>query len=323
MISLGTTHDTRIVRSSRRAWIGFILLGLAIYGLVYAAAERIVYAHGERNRLFMIATAPRENYDFVILGASHAMPLGFEEMNQRLEAALDAKIINLSIEGGGLVPARFVLDYFLALHRTKAVVYVLDSFALESRKWNEERIDDPKLLKRAPFDLALLKTMWAYPSMRDLLPGYVSGFYKINDPDRFEPDVSDMEATEFHRAYRGNAYLDRERMLYLHPGPRDEKIFEHYLAGFEDFATFLDSRGIRLIVIKPPVPKRVIEAVAGEADFDARIHEILDRHRSQFRDFSEIGNQDAYFFDTDHLNRDGIVNFIDNSLADFLRKSGN
>ena len=286
--------------------------------MIYALAEILVHEHGERNRLFMVATAPRARYDFVILGASHAMPLGFEEMTERLETALHARIINLSIEGGGLVPARFILDYFLARHETKAVVYVLDSFALYSAKWNEERIDDPKLLKRAPFDPALPRIMWSYPSMRELLPGYISGFYKINDADRFEPDISDMERNDFHHVHRANAYLDRQRLLYLYPAPRDEKIFERYLTEFEAFAAFLDRSGIRLIVIKPPLPRRVLDSLAGEDGFDTRVQSILDKHQASFRDFSHVGNDDAYYFDTDHLNRDGVANFIDKHLIDFL-----
>src|SRR6185312_3158248 len=196
---------------NRHRWSIFVLIGLVLYLLVYLLSNQIVHEYGQRNRLFMVATAPRQTYDFVILGASHAMPLGFEDMNARLEGATKSSVLNLSIEGGGIVPARFILDYFLAGHSTKTVVYILDSFALYSSQWNEVRIDDPKLLKRAPFDPALPPFLWKYRAARELLPGYLSGFYQINNQDRFEPDVSDMERNEFRRVYRANPYLDRQR----------------------------------------------------------------------------------------------------------------
>ena len=110
---LGTAEAAGLARNPR-AWAAFVLIGVALYVGVYIAAERIVLARGEDSRLFMIATSARPDYDFAILGASHAMPLAYADMNERLEQATGASVINLAIEGGGLVPARFLLDYFLA-----------------------------------------------------------------------------------------------------------------------------------------------------------------------------------------------------------------
>jgi hypothetical protein len=165
-----------------RRWACFVLVGAIIYVSVYAASEALVYRYGEHNRFLAISMAPHETYDVVILGASHALPLGFEDMNERLEERTGARIINLGIEGGGILPARLLLEYFLARHDTDNVLYVLDSFIFYSREWNEARLKDAGLLQRAPLDPALARLLWEFPAARALLPGYLSGFHKINNP---------------------------------------------------------------------------------------------------------------------------------------------
>src|SRR5262249_2984466 len=143
------TSATPARRGALRGALGFVLVGVALYLILYAAAEMLVYGYGQKNRFFMVKTAPLASYDYVVLGASHAMPLDCEDRNAQLEAASGAKIINLSIEGGGILPNRLLLDYFLARHATKNVLYIVDSFAFYSAQWNEQRLADAALLQRA------------------------------------------------------------------------------------------------------------------------------------------------------------------------------
>lgn len=133
----------------KRRAILFVLIGLLLYLCLYAAWEALVYHYGQRNRFFMIGTAPLRQYDYVIVGASHAMPFDFEDMNRRLQEASGTHIINLSIEGGGVLPARLMVDYFLAAHTTRNVLYFLDSFAFQSAQWNEARLADASAVARA------------------------------------------------------------------------------------------------------------------------------------------------------------------------------
>jgi hypothetical protein len=325
MISQDITKELAIAQAGNhaqnpRVWLAFVLCGAALYLAVYGFAEQIVRGHGERSRLFMIATAPQPVYDFVILGASHAMPLGFEDVNEHLEGIAGGSVINLSIEGGGIIPARFMLEYFLAKHGAKTVVYVLDSFVFYSRQWNEERINDPNLMKRAPFDSALMGCLWRHTYTRGLIPGYLSGFFKINDADRFKRDISDNEANKFERVYRAKAMIDRPRLAYLYPQNRDEALVTRYLAEFQKLAESLHERGINFVVLRPPLPDRVNQNLHGEESFNAEITKILEPYGFQLHDFTHVANDDAYFFDTDHLNKSGVLTFIDSYLAPVLRK---
>ncbi len=303
----------------RRRWGPVLVIGLLIYAAIYIFAEMTVLETSKRNRLFMINTAPRAEYDYVVLGASHAMPFDFEDMNQRLEHLTGSSIINLSIEGAGPVPGRFFTEYFLADHTAKNVLYIIDSFAFYSDQWNEVRIDDPELLARAPFDWNLLHTLWNFPSTRGLIPGYLTGFYKINNGERFAPDLSEAEQSKFTRTYRTNARVDERRMAFLYPESVSLETIDKYIAELDRLAGTLAERGINLIAIKTPLPERVLTKLPGEAEFNAKVRGVLDAYGFELHDFTTLANDDAFFYDTDHLNKDGIINFMDTFLVDLLR----
>ena len=300
-----------------RRWGLFLLIGLLVYLALYAWSEWLVYQHGEKNRFFMVATTPPTEFDYVILGASHAMPLGFAEMNELLEAESGAQVMNLSIEGGGILPARFLLDYFLTRHRAGNVLIVVDSFAYASPQWNEDRLD-PSLFQRAPLDPALVRTMWRHAWARDQILPSISGFAKINNQDRFAPDLPESELTRFDRVYRPVAQIDRQRVSFLYPAELDPDIRARYFAALEELIAEAQARGMNVVAIKPPTPPRYRDNLPDEAGFDAAIGALFDEAGVTFRDFSEAVTADEYFYDTDHLNRAGTELFIRDFLADFL-----
>lgn len=304
-----------------RRWAVFVLIAVGLYLALYAAAEILIYQTGQKNRFFMVRTAAAEPaFDFVILGASHAMPFGFDDTNEKLEAATGARIINLSIEGAGILPNRLMLDYFLQRHATRNVVYILDSFGFYSRQWNEDRLVDAGLFKRAPLDPALVATLWRYPWARGILPDYLSGFSKINNSDRFEPDLPDTEVEKFDRTYRPVAQIDRQRIAYLYPPDVSQETISRYMGEFESLIGFLKERGIGLVVVKPPMPPRVREKLTGEAQYDAAIAALLAKHGIPYRDFSGVVNEDQYFYDTDHLNRTGVTTLNDGFFVPMLKE---
>lgn len=283
MISQDVKQEYAIAEEAQKSreppsWKFLLGIGFLIYAAIYVTAEIIVHDSSLKNRLFMINTAPSTEYDYVIVGASHAMPFEFEDMNERLEQSTNASIINLSIEGGGPVPARFLIDYFIAGHSPKNVLYMIDSFAFYSNQWNEVRIDDPELIARAPFDWDLLSTMWKYPSTRGLIPGYVTGFYKINNQDRFESDLSDAERSRFSRTYRTNARVDERRMAFLYPESKSPETIDKYIGELDKLASTLEERGINLVAVKTPLPQRVLGKLSGEEEFNDKIRSVLGRH---------------------------------------------
>ncbi len=299
-------------------WPIFLLIGLALYAALYLWAESVVRDGGERNRFFMIASTAPGQFDTVILGASHAMPLGYADFNDRLEAASGGRVMNLAIEGAGVVPNRLVLDYFFTRHKTKQVAFFVDSFAFYSPQWNEDRLDDA-LVARAPFDPALVEILWRYPWARRLILPYASGFTKINNQRRFESDRSEAELTKFEKTYRPIPQIDRQRIAYLYPETLSETEFQRYLRELGGLADLAAARGATLLLVKPPTPPRYREALPDEPAFDAAIASFAASRGLVYRDFSALLPDDANYYDTDHMNAVGVAGFIDGGFAALLR----
>jgi len=297
----------------------FVLIGLVLYLGLYVAADQLIYRYAQRNRFYAVKTAPLAEYNWVILGASHAAVFDYEDMNARLEQMTGAKILNLSTVGAGVEVNRVVLEYFLARHQTRAVLYVADSFAFLTDEWNEKRFQDTRLFARAPFDLQLFQVLFRDRASRSVAWDYLVGFSRINNADRFKPDITEDEANRrFNKTYRPVKQIDEKRIKYLYPQQIDQALFQRYLAEFEAMVRDLKRRDIHLSVIKPPIPTRVYNMLPNEAEFDAALKGILERNGIEFHDFSLVGNEETFFFNPDHLNRKGVLNFYENYLKEIL-----
>lgn len=316
--ALAHTSEQSEVKKFLKNALLFVLIGAVLYLGVYAGAEKLVYDYGKRNRFFVVKTAPQREYDYVMLGASHAMALDYEDMTAQLEAMTGARIVNLANVGAGIVLNRLVFNYFLSGHRTASVIYFVDSFAFTSPAWNEERVQDTSLYQRAPFDPALLGILLNEPAARPVVLDYAIGFSKINNADRFKPDISDDEATKFAKTYRPVKQIDSQRLAYLYPKPPDPQVVNHYLGEFEAFLRAMQSRGIRVVVVKPPVPERWYKLLPNEQQFDDALHAVLQRNNVEFHDFSLVANEEKYFYNTDHLNRAGVLNFFNSYLKQIM-----
>jgi hypothetical protein len=312
----------RETRAFLRSAAAFIAIGALLYGVLYAGAEWLVYQRAERNRFFMIRTAPLAEYDRVILGASHAAVFDFDDMNGRLEQMTGARILNLSVVGGGVVVNRLLLDYFLVRHRTEAIVYVVDSFAFYSSEWNEKRLEDARLFQRAPFDPVLARLLADRGAPPMVAVDYITGFSKINNPDRFGADRP-AEAARFDRRYRPVDQIDRQRIAYLYPAVFDETVrarLEAYLGQFEALISDARARGIRVVLIRPPLPPRTRAMIPEEPAFDAALRSLTARAGAELHDLSEAVDDPAMYFDSDHLNRTGVEHLFERHLAGIIRK---
>ena len=302
----------------------FTAIGLLLYGGTYYAAERLMYRMGDSNPFFKIATAGDAPYDWVILGASHAMPLGFDDFNAVMERETGLRILNLAAPGAGPLYNRFVMEHFLQGHRTAGLVYVLDSFAFHSRTWNEDRFADAKLLRRTPFEPGLAWRFLDYSMQEGIdtlaVLDYVTGFSKINNRERFQRDVWEGEA-QFDRVYRPSAAADRKRIDYLYPAADpDPAVLSRYLQAFATFIATARREGVRVVVVKMPVPARFHDQLPGEAAFDATISGLLAAQKVPFQDFSLALDEPRFYFDTDHLNRAGVEAFFSGYLKAVLEQ---
>lgn len=303
----------------------FIAIGLAIYAGVYYAAERLMVHTGRSNPFFKIATAQDSTVDWVILGASHAMPLDFADFNTGMERETGLRILNLAAPGAGPLYNRFVLEHFLRAHRARNLLYVVDSFAFYSRTWNGERFADAKLLRRTPFDPAIARRLWDYARHEGVdaraVLDYVSGFSKINNRERFQRDVWEGEA-QFDRVYRPSATAVKKRIDYLFPDKTSPAALSRYLEEFSSLIALARKEGVNVVVIKMPVPPQFYSQLPDEAGFDDAISRFLAARGVPFHDFSAKTSEPSLYFDTDHLSRAGLTEFFTRDLKPVLVSGG-
>jgi hypothetical protein len=291
----------------------FIAIGLALYAGVYYAAERLMVRTGHSNPFFKIATAKDNTVDWVILGASHAMPLDFADFNAHMQSETGLRILNLAAPGTGPLYNRFVLEHYLRTHRARNVLYIVDAFAFYSRTWNEERFGDAKLLRRTPLEPAIARRLWDYAWVEGVdaraVLDYVTGFSKINNRERFERDLWEGEA-QFDRVYPPSAGAVKKRIAYLYPDKTPPAALGRYLEEFSSLIAFARREGAAVVVVKMPLPPQYRSQLPDEAAFDEAISRLLAARDVPFHDLSQTRSEPRFYFDTDHLNRTGLTEFF-------------
>lgn len=307
----------RLVKSA----LLFIAIGLAIYAGVYYAAERLMVRTGHSNPFFKIATMQESTVDWVILGASHAMPLDFADFNAYMQHETGLRILNLAAQGTGPLYNRFVLEHYLRAHRARNVLYVVDAFTFYSRTWNEERFADAKLLRRTPFEPAIARRLWDYAwdegvDARAVLD-YVTGFSKINNRERFERDLWEGEA-QFNRVYPPSASAVKKRIDYLYPDKTPPAALARYLEALSSLIALARREGAGVVVVKMPLPPQYRSRLPDEAAFDDAISRLLAARDLPFHDLSQTLGEPRFYFDTDHLNRTGVTEFFARDLKRIL-----
>lgn len=303
------------------AW--FTVIGLLLYGLLFAASEELMRNRGHSHPLYKISRLQQPTYDWVVLGASHAMPLDFAGMNAELQRASGYRIAQLAGTGTGPLYNRFILDKFLQQHTAGQLLYAVDAFAFYARTWNEDRFADVRLTRRMPWEPGTLALLARYVrhegvDFRAWLD-YASGFSKINNRERFEIDRWDGERQFERRASTSTSttVLNR-RVAYLYPEGTLDTVRQRYFMALAELVATARSRGMAVTLVKLPLPTVFRRRLPDEAAFDAALRAQAALMGARFVDFSDALPDPQAYFDTDHLNRDGLRAFMRQSLVPLL-----
>lgn len=311
------SHPLRPARA-----VAFVAIGLLLYALLFAAAELLVRHTGDGNPVYRIITSERPHHDWIVLGASHAMPLDFQDFGTRVEEATGRTVLNLAAPGTGPLYHRFVAERYFADHGADGVLVVVDSFGFYSAQWNEDRFGDRDLLSRTPLDLKTLALFGRYLARgvdpRALLD-YATGFSKINNQDRFKPDKWEAEA-RFERSPRPSGVADEERIDYLYPRGAAIGEVERYMDHLAALMRLARQSGAAVVVVKLPLPERFRVLLPEEGEFDRVLRARMDAEGIDYHDYSDVLPEPRYYFDPDHLNQEGAQIFLENHLGPLLRK---
>ena len=300
----------------------FVALAALIYMGLFLWSGRILEVRSDRNPFFRIMQADQHS-DWIVLGTSHALPLGFEGVPAMMRDVAGADTLTLAVAGGGPAISRLVAERYFADHDADGVLVVLDMFAFLDPRWNEERLGDADLLPKIPADLQTVR-VFARAIPRGLPVGtvvaYATGFARMNDQTRFEPDRWEAEA-RFDSAPRPSDAADAARISYLYPAPPSRGTVERAFADIEAMVSLARSNGARIVLVYPPLPDRFRARMPDLQEIEARLVALSGRLGVLVVDHRSLIPEPRFYFDTDHLNRAGVEHWLANGLGDILRRS--
>lgn len=306
---------------SLRRIAGFLGLFLLLYAGAAVVAEWTV-ARSETETAFQKLLAARgSQVDWLVLGASHALPLEYGDVPGRLEADSGQSMLVLAEIGAGPLYNRLVLKHVLRDLEVGQVLLVLDDFVFHAPQWNEDRITDRSLLRQTPYRLTTARHMGVMVLQEDVDPrglvDYLTGFSKLNLPRLF-PEEGWRGAENFERSFRPSRHAVESRIDYLYPDGRDMARAMHYLDALDALIDEAQSGGLGVSIMRPPLPEVFRSALPEDDDFQRALLDVLEQRDVTMYDFSDVLDDPGYFFDTDHLNASGIEAFYEDHLADIL-----
>lgn len=286
---------------------------LAAFCLLYAGAlllaEATVGRGGDDSAFQRLLAQKGGQSDWVVLGASHALPLAYGDVPGRLMTESGQSMTVLAEVGAGPLYSLFLFRQAAQDITPRRLLYVVDSFAVTSARWNEERLTDRKLLRKTPLRLSTARIMAGltirHGGSATGLADYLTGFSKLNPPDRF-PAAGWRGAADFDRKVRLSRHAVESRIGYLYPGTPDRAAEMRYLAVLTAMLDEAQARGIAITVVKLPLPEAFRAALPDEAAFDNALRAQLAPRGIAYHDLSAALSEPGLFFDTDHLNRAGV-----------------
>ncbi|MCK4711803.1 MAG: hypothetical protein KAT26_02865 [Marinosulfonomonas sp.] len=301
----------------------FVGLFLVLYALAVAVAEQTV-ARGDVKSAFQKLLSVRgEQVDWLVLGASHALPLAYGDVPGRLHQDTGQSMTVLAEIGAGPLYNRFVFQQALLDIAPKNLLYVVDSFAFNSADWNEDRVTDRALLRLTPLRLSTARLMALLVAHQGVDPrgllDYLSGFSKLNPPDRF-PQDGWRGAENFDRKFRPSRYAVKRRIDYLYPDRSTPDESARYLDLLAKLFKEAEAAGVQVTVVKLPVPESFRKALPDEAGFDKALRARLAPLGIPLHDMSAVLDDPALYFDTDHLNRAGVGRLYRDHLLKLLSR---
>lgn len=296
----------------------FLALFLALYAALAAVAELRVGRGAADSAFQKILAARGSKVDWIVLGASHALPLSYGDVPARHAAATGETMLVLAEPGAGPVYAGFVARQALRDLRPRRVLWILDPFTFQSRAWNADRVEDRGLLRTTPLRPSTARLMAAMV-VRDgvdarALLDYLTLFSKLNNPRRFDPGEWEGVAA-FDRAARPSRHAVASRIEYLYP---DGSGMVQSRPAIDAFTSLIDEfreAGSEVVAMRLPLPAHFREALPPSEDLLAELRALMASRGVIFHDLAGVLDDPALYFDTDHLNRDGV----DRLYATYLR----
>lgn len=308
----------------REGWRGaalFVTLFVALYAALAVVAEHRIGRGAEDSAFQLLLGAHGTEVDWIVLGASHALPLAYGDIPTRRAEETGETMLVLAEPGAGPLYAGFVARQALKDLRVRRVLYILDPFAFQSREWNAARIEDRGLLRSTPLRATTARLMagmvWHEGVSPRALVDYLAAFSKLNDPRRFDRDGWEGAAA-FDRVARPSRHAVASRVDYLYPDGTGLAQSRDAIRAFAGLIDELQEAGVGIVAVRLPLPAHFRHALPPSEDLLIELGALMAARGVPFHDLASELDDPAFYFDTDHLNRDGVDRLYSEHLGEIL-----
>lgn len=297
----------------------FLLLGGVLYACLFFWSDRMLRAGATQSPFLAVTTASAE-VDWLILGASHAVPLDTADVPDLIAARMGKTTEVLAAPGIGPFVLRMLAERWFIDHRSRAVLILIDDFGFADRRWNEDRLAEDDLLPKIPADSRTARVLFG--AVARGLPwqswlAQVTGFARINDRRRFAAPTWTV-ADRFDRASRPSAAAIRSRLAFLYPAEGEGRSIDAGLADLEATVLLARRHGARVVLLRPPLPAPFRAALPEVPGLVSALDALAHRRDVAIIDHSARIPDPRHYFDTDHLNRSGVMLWLDDGLGALL-----
>ncbi len=254
-----------------------------------------------------------EDYDAVFLGTSHGRIFSRFKNHDRVEKILGKNFINLSQGGerGGVNSLQsYLLYFYMRDNSAKTLAYFVDPFSF----YHKTLDDNPKIYINEPYRKDFYNLLVDQQTDKAIID-----FYKTKD----EKGIKPIEYPEFNKdiedtkvaTLEGKALVDRINYLYTDAYNREE--FEKTLQTLLETIRIAQNHGTRVVVIVPTT--QFPEQLGDRFVLDA-LKEHASKSRYEYYNYSTAITDPALYYDTDHLNTEGVLLFSEKYLKPILDK---
>ncbi len=273
----------------------FLFIGLIIVKIIEPKLERTNWT----TEASFSAIQENRNYDFVIMGTSHAREFSRSGNHQLVSKMTKHLFFNLSkgFGHGGLMPNLMAWKHFtLRGNHTKRVIYFVDPWVFFSKKWNEENY----CLEDEPFSPSVLKLALSSGLSAGSIINYLKSKFKPSY--LFARPISSQPNLKYLQKVDTSLISKQPKANYLDGLKREN--FEKYAALFKKFIEDLQSQGISVTLVLPPTLLGIEPGRNQLVNFLETINGV------EFYDHSQSISDPHLFYDLHHLNTRGIGEYV-------------
>lgn len=248
-----------------------------------------------------------KDVDVLVLGSSHA----YREFDPRIFNAAGVKIFNLGSSAQTPMQTKILLDRYLDKINPKVVIYEVfpKTFAIDGVESSFDIISNDKN-DLASFKMAV--ELGHIGTYNTLLYGY---YRDITGRNKFFEEKLETKVDKYIKG----GYVARKIETFKHQKYPQNKwnFIDKQFDYFQQNLDLLKAKKIKVILINAPIVPAYYKSYSNNDAFNKRM-----ANTGEYYNYNEklVLDDSLYFYDSDHLNQNGVDIFDAKVLSEILKK---